>query len=194
MTRTTAATTPTESGLPRIGVLLAGGASRRMGRDKASLLWRGRPLLRHMLDLLGELGLQRIVVSGDRDGVDAIPDRQPARGPLGGLASVAVELPDAILLVVPVDMPCLDAPLLRGLLDAHPGGPVHYAERPLPMRLPLDVALREDFRAWLANPAAPRAVHRLHARLGSRSLPVESTLLARLVNTNTPEDWEQLSP
>jgi molybdenum cofactor guanylyltransferase len=188
----TAPTTRTE---PRIGVLLAGGASRRMGRDKAGLRWRGRPLLQHMRMLLGELALDRIVVSGDRpEEMDSIPDQRPGCGPLGGLASVAVGLPDATLLVVPVDMPCLDAALLRGLLDAVPAGPVHYAERPLPMRLPLDEALRRWFCDWLAQTDAPRAVHRLHARLGSQALPVESAALARLVNANTPEDWEQLNP
>lgn len=187
-------TAPTTATEPRIGVLLAGGASRRMGRDKAELGWRGRPLLQHMRRLLGELGLERIVISGDRPEVDGIADLHPGRGPLGGLASVAVGLPDAMLLVVPVDMPCLDAALLRALLDAEPAGPVHYAERPLPMRLPLDAALRGWFRDWLAQPDAPRAVHRLHAKLGSLALPVDPTALPRLANANTPADWEQLNP
>ncbi len=55
------------------GWVLAGGRSLRMGRDKAAVVLAGRPLLEHMLEKLGAVGL-RARVAG-------------LRAPMPGIAS-----------------------------------------------------------------------------------------------------------
>lgn len=181
---------PPAGHLPAIGLVLAGGASRRMGRDKALLPWHGRPLLEHMLDLLARAGVERCLVSGDRPGHDGLPDRDPGQGPLGGLATVAADLPDCRLLVVPVDMPMLAPARLVALLRQHPRAAcLHYRDHPLPMRLRVDAPLRRSLDGWLADPAGPRAVQALQEALAATLLDVPTFAQDQFANLNRPGDW-----
>ncbi|WP_019833310.1 molybdenum cofactor guanylyltransferase [Sphingomonas sp. PR090111-T3T-6A] len=70
-----------------LGAILAGGASRRFGRDKALALIDGRPMLDHVA---GRLNMQcdaLVVVGRDWPGLERVSDLPaPGLGPLGGLA------------------------------------------------------------------------------------------------------------
>lgn len=70
-----------------LGVVLAGGASRRFGGDKAVALLDGRPLLDHVAAALGG-SCETVVVAGrDWPGFARVSDLPaPGLGPLGGLA------------------------------------------------------------------------------------------------------------
>lgn len=176
--------------LPAIGLVLAGGASRRMGRDKALLPWQGRPLLEHMLALLAAAGVERSVVSGDRPEHDGLPDRRPGQGPLGGLATAAAVLPDCRLLVVPVDMPMLAPARLVALLRQVPRAAcLHYRGQPLPMRLRVDASVRDLLAGWLADPAGPRALAALQEALDAQVLEVGPFVEQQFANLNRPGDW-----
>lgn len=104
-------------------VLLAGGESRRMGSDKASLLFRGVPLWQNQLETLRKLQPTEIFVSARRDptwrpaDVDFVPDDPPSRGPLSGLAASAAQMHTAHLLALAVDMPFMSESYLRHLCD-----------------------------------------------------------------------------
>lgn len=50
------------------GIVLVGGRSSRMGRDKAFLELKGKPLVGHMLDVLRSAGLKDVFVSGHVQG------------------------------------------------------------------------------------------------------------------------------
>jgi len=75
------------------GYVLCGGASRRMGRDKALLPLHGRPLAARVADVLTRAGAVTVeAVGGDAVGLAAVglrhrPDRWPGEGPLGGLVT-----------------------------------------------------------------------------------------------------------
>jgi molybdopterin-guanine dinucleotide biosynthesis protein A len=105
------------------GVLLAGGASRRMGKDKATLIFRGKALWEIQLDLLGKLGLAEIFVSARSDPpwrpADAqfVADEPPSRGPLSGLTASLAKMRSAHLLALAIDMPFVNEQCLRSLLD-----------------------------------------------------------------------------
>ncbi len=108
------------------GILLTGGRSRRIGTDKASLVLDGQSLavrsarrLVQVCDPVVELG----------DGLSDLPslrEEPPGAGPLAALAAAGDELRArghhgaAVLLAV--DLPCVDVPLLRLLCD-WPGAP-----------------------------------------------------------------------
>lgn len=104
------------------GLLLAGGKSSRMGQDKSALVHNGETLLQHAQALLNEIGADRVLLSGQLESVDCIPDIIPDAGPLGGIhaALKAIEenfsLDGSLLVIIPVDMPLLTKQALSSLL------------------------------------------------------------------------------
>jgi molybdopterin-guanine dinucleotide biosynthesis protein A len=102
-------------------VLLAGGESRRMGRDKATIDFRGQPLWQRQLDLLRDLGLEKILVSSREEpawlpiGTELLLDEPPSRGPLSGLTSALKRMETTHLLALAVDMPFMTSGQMRGL-------------------------------------------------------------------------------
>jgi len=104
-------------------VLLAGGESRRMGKDKATVLFRGKPLWQIQVELLRGLNPAKIFVSGRTDpawrpaDVQFVADDPPSRGPLSGLAASLAEMNTAHLLVLAIDMPFMTEQYLKFLCD-----------------------------------------------------------------------------
>jgi molybdenum cofactor guanylyltransferase len=177
-----------------IGVVLAGGRSSRMGRDKALLTWHGHPLLDHQLQVLRDAGVDDVQVSGERVGHASIADRQPQSGPLGGIASVAAALHGEVdLLVIPVDMPRLQPQLLRRLRE-HPGAAcMRLAGHVLPMRLRLDADTRKALSALMASPEPrTRSLRALQQRVGVSELPLQGEDASQLLDCNTPEQWREV--
>lgn len=176
------------------GVVLAGGRSSRMGRDKALLEWHGRPLLDHQCATLREAGCAEVRVSGERPDYAGIADAVADAGPLGGLAGIAAVLPDGLLLVVPVDMPRLQPPLLRRLREAADDAAcVRFAGHVLPMRLRLDAATRADLAALLALPEPrSRSLHALQQRAGTIELAVAADAADAFADCNTEAEWNEV--
>ncbi len=102
-------------------VLLAGGKSRRMGQDKAAIIFRGKPLWQIQLDLLRSLNPQEIFVSAQTDptwrplDVRFVPDNSPSRGPLSGLSASMARIRSNHLMVLAIDMPFMNEKFLRSL-------------------------------------------------------------------------------
>lgn len=175
---------------PFAGLVLAGGASSRMGQDKACLNWQGRTLLDHALARLAEAGADPVLVSGNRPGLDGIPDAEPGRGPLGGLLTVLQKRPglgNRILAVTPVDSPGLSTDallaLVRCVADGAPA--VCYQGHPLPMALRVNRKVIDCLHGLLdSSGGAP--VKALAKQLGTRFLTSDHVDLS---NINTPGEW-----
>jgi molybdopterin-guanine dinucleotide biosynthesis protein A len=94
------------------GLVLAGGKSRRMGRDKALLERDGQSQLAYIAGLL-EDKVERVFVStraeqqddSERSRYPRIVDRYEEMGPLAGILSAMEEHPDVHWLVVACDLP-----------------------------------------------------------------------------------------
>jgi molybdopterin-guanine dinucleotide biosynthesis protein A len=105
------------------GAILAGGGSRRMGRDKALVEIAGVAMARRVADALAAGGCARVlVIGGDapalgRLGLEVVEDRWPGEGPLGGILT-ALDAVAASALVVACDLPWLDAASVAALLAA----------------------------------------------------------------------------
>lgn len=180
---------------PCAGLVLAGGRSSRMGRDKALLDWHGQPLIEHQIHTLEAAGADPVYVSGEHPGHPGIADRHPHKGPVGGLASAAEHLPDGYLLVVPVDMPRLQPDLLARLRQAPNAAPmIHFDHRVLPLRLLLDTHSRTVLADLMAlNDDRHRSLRHLAARVGAASLPLVDDEDSQLADCNTPEQWKAVS-
>jgi len=104
-------------------VLLAGGESRRMGRDKATLLFRGRPLWQIQFDLLRRLQPEEIFVSARTDppwrpsDVQFVSDEPPSCGPLSGLSATLARISTDHLLALAIDMPLMTENYLRSICN-----------------------------------------------------------------------------
>ena len=119
------------SGRSLFGLVLAGGKSRRMGHDKALLDHDGQSQLAFAVHLLDE-HVEQVFVSTRAEQRDEIERRQFAQiidhyeeiGPVAGILSAMDEHPHADWLVVACDLPNIDAPTIRYLLehriDEHP--------------------------------------------------------------------------
>jgi molybdopterin-guanine dinucleotide biosynthesis protein A len=95
-------------------VVLAGGASRRMGRDKATIELQGETLATRAVRLLGEICGEVVVADAGRrlvEGTASIPDG-PGRGPAAGILGAAQVFPGRQLLVLAVDLPRIPVALL----------------------------------------------------------------------------------
>ncbi len=102
-------------------VILAGGQSRRMGRDKAWLPINGQPLLLRQIDLVRQLAPLEVFISGRIDtdytrlSCPVLHDRFADAGPLAGIECALHAASSPLLLVLAVDMPGMTASLLRRL-------------------------------------------------------------------------------
>lgn len=180
---------------PFAGVVLTGGASRRMGRDKAFVDVHGRPLAAVARDALARAGATEVVaVGGDADrlaslGLRPVADRWPGAGPLGALVTAlgAVEAPVAVVLAC--DLVAVDAAAVRVVLRALATSGADVAVPVVAGRLEVLAAawsvrcrpaLATAFAAGLRAPSRALADLRVHE---VRGLPPDS-----LVDADSPAD------
>lgn len=182
---------------PTFGLLiLAGGKSSRMGRDKASLPYRGQTLLSHMRALGAAAGAAPILIGG---GASAdLPDPVAGAGPVGSLCALAQYVSETSCplrwAIVPVDMP-LVTPRLLGLLAQAPGDAAAFADHPLPVGLTFTKSTLAVFASIRPHLSQERslAVREVLQRLNARTLNVDPDTLSQLRNVNTPEEWSRLN-
>jgi len=101
-------------------VVLVGGRSTRMGRDKAQLLLDGRTLTEHVLAALSGVATRALLAGRALPGLDvpAVVDQYSDAGPLGGIASALDAVRTPLALVTACDMPSIRPALVALLLDA----------------------------------------------------------------------------
>jgi molybdenum cofactor guanylyltransferase len=109
---------------PLFGLVLAGGASSRMGRDKAALAYHGRSQLEWTFDLVAELCAATFVsVRPDqrdeptRAAFPQVVDAQPGMGPIAGITAALQQHPKVAWLVVACDLPFITREVLANLVD-----------------------------------------------------------------------------
>lgn len=188
-----------------IGLLLAGGESRRMGHDKALLPCDGfANLLHRQLALLQSLSLDSCLVSRHQRhgelplaGATLLTDLndQQHEGPLAGIAAALNACPQATaLLVLPVDLPCITRDVLESLLCSgrEQQQALYFGEEYLPLYLPVNDLLRTDLNQRIGQAGSDKSVRAMLRRQQAASLPVPDPIL--FTNTNTPEEWQACQP
>lgn len=110
----------------RMGVVLAGGAGRRMGRTKGDLVVDGRPLAERAARTLAPV-CASVLISVAPGAVNpapswtAVEDALPGgRGPLAGLQAAFLATGSADLVVLACDYPAVTTEFLRALLARAP--------------------------------------------------------------------------
>ena len=112
-----------------LGVVLVGGGSRRMGRDKALIEFAGQTLLGRALGVLQEVMADVVIIGAPRPGYSdfgarIVADIRPDRGPVGGIHTGLVEAAGRSVFVLACDMPFVSPALVRWITAAELGGSI----------------------------------------------------------------------
>ncbi len=183
------------------GIVLAGGSSRRMGRDKAFLELGGRPLIEIVIDRMTQVCAEVFVVAGDprpysRLGVPVVLDRFRGVGVLGGLHAGLEVASNELALAVGCDMPFLSVDLVRAFATWAGGSDVAVLRQGEHIE-PLHGAYRrtcvEAIEAVIAE--GQRRIVSFFPRVSVRYVtPAEvapfDAQLRFIRNVNTPGDWD----
>ena len=170
------------------GIVLAGGQSSRMGTDKAELVRDGVTMLDFTRGLLAEAGVNRVVVSRNRG--EGIRDIHADCGPLGGIHAALMQVDSPAVLIVPVDMPLLQADILSNLIRAGQAHkrPLCYNDCYLPLYLPVTSEIRHYLKDQLDNDGNRKVRGLLNAFDG---IELTRTDEQSMINTNTPLQWQR---
>ena len=140
------------------GFVLAGGQSRRMGRDKALVPFAGRPLVAHALSILQQAGLASAIAGAQSDLASFAPvvkDSDPGRGPLAGVCAAMASTSARYAVFLPIDLPLLPPSLITFLLH-------HARVTGSTITVPSVAGFDQTFPAVVDRTALPA----LHAALG----------------------------
>lgn len=168
------------------GVVLCGGKSRRMGRDKSLIPFDGRPLFLHVADRLAQVAQPVLLAPGTSgrlitDDYEQLDDAIADAGPLGGIVGALNASPHPLVAVVAADMPLMSPAVLELLVSLHSGEQVVY---------PMTADGAQPLHAVYSIDALPAMGAALkEGRLGMRALLNE--LSGRAVEAAT---WREVDP
>lgn len=105
-----------------LGAVLAGGESRRMGCNKATLPFHGKPLIKSVIDPLKSIFSEVIIISNKQQTYDflklpVLTDIIPKCGPLGGIYTALVYGNSRPLFVIACDLPLISKEFIQYILD-----------------------------------------------------------------------------
>lgn len=183
---------------PLYGLVLAGGRSTRMQRDKATLAYHGRTQLEWAMELIAPF-VERAFVSVRPDQVSdpvrakyaQIVDTQDGLGPIAGIMAAQTAHPEAAWLVLACDLPFLDAASLKHLVWAREPERPATAYRsshdglPEPLCAIYEPASRETIASYVATGKnCPRKF-----LIRSEAHIIDEPNPRALDNVNTPEEY-----
>lgn len=160
-----------------LGVVLAGGLSSRMGKDKATLMRNNVDMLTFSKQLLKDAGISQVIVSGGQhlqnnagnnlsknlgtnvsnhtsSNTYTITDSVHQAGPVGGIFSVLQQHAPKSLLILPVDLPLMTAAALKKLIltGQLSNKACFYQDHQIPLYLPnnayLELFLKQAFSQY----------------------------------------------
>ncbi len=177
-----------------LGIILAGGQSSRMGENKAFLTLNEQTMVEHCQALLNQCHLDKVVISGSNSG--GVADLVTQGGPLAGIHSLIKKFQPRSVLVMPVDMPFLTSQHLQQLKlkGSLAKRACHFNQSSLPAFIPVNALLSqfldEEFTSqrFLQTGKGPSFKHIFKITNG-QSIPLSDPQV--LVNTNTPNEWQQ---
>ena len=185
-----------------LGVVLAGGLSSRMGENKAGLIRNNTNMLNYSKQLLTDVGIKQVVVSGSQY---QVPDLFENAGPVAGIYSVLQRYQPAAILVLPVDLPLMTPAVLAKLKRTGELSQkaCFFQGHNIPLYLPnnayLELFMSQAFATFNQAIFAKNNDNRqqkngpsfkaLLNQVPHQSVTADNSTF--LFNTNTPEQWQQ---
>ncbi len=185
------------------GVVLAGGKSRRMGKDKRYLHWQGLNLLDSVCGVMNDLFEDIIVVTAMPDykmGSSAprlVTDEIPGKGSMGGLFSGLRHSLNSSCFVVACDMPYLNPEVIAKICQSPPADivvvkllqgfqPLHarYSKQCIPLLEEMIQANKLKIQDLITDCRISACI------LDETHFSDIDPHLRSFINVNTPADWE----
>ncbi|MBM4321778.1 MAG: molybdenum cofactor guanylyltransferase, partial [Deltaproteobacteria bacterium] len=185
-----------QSRLDATVIILAGGKSRRMGRDKSLLPVGGQPLIARLIRQLRPRFRQLLVSAGEPEkyaflGEQVVADDQADQGPLMGIACALRHSRSELSFVVACDVPDVDIAFVEQLLGAADGFDVVLASKGPGRDEPLCAVYRKSAQAAAEATltAGRRRISDMFDQLRVRRVPLGSASWMR--NLNTEAEYEE---
>ncbi|MDW3646282.1 MAG: NTP transferase domain-containing protein [Bacteroidia bacterium] len=183
-----------------IGLVLAGGKSKRMQEDKGLIKYHGKAQREHCFELLMKLGLEKVLTSCRKDQMEElkdyfpIADKEGRAGPMFILDHVMELYPAKGFLVFPCDVPLMDIASFEYLLEQRDSSKIATA-----FLSPFDGKPEPLLAIWEAESHALIREHIAHDNISPRRLLmvedarlVEAPSPEKLQNANTPEEQARI--
>jgi len=166
-----------------VGVVLAGGQSKRMGTDKSSLKIGNLTLMQHAKTILTSAGINKIFVSGAQN----IQDTYINKGPVAGIYACLEHLNQyGLILFIPVDMPLLNKHVLLALMNQKTQHAICFKNQQLPIIIKNNLISRQIIKQQLDNELL--SIKNMLAKLNATSI-ISQFSNNVFTNTNTEKDW-----
>lgn len=180
-----------------LGALLVGGASSRMGQDKARLRLGGTTLARRCTGVLSSVAGEVVQIGGEVIpglGIEHLPDLRPGIGPAGGIETALSHAEGRSVVCLAVDLPLVPASLLQATVTVVGDGALIAAPRTAGRWHPLCGTYAAAVLDALAE-RLDRGSYGMQALADEYAVPIEGPELSALgdpgdmlFNVNTPAD------
>ncbi len=184
---------------PIKALILAGGKSSRMGKDKSQLKIHGIPQELHLAQICDRIGLPCYISKRKSDKThieryEVLEDRFKNLGPFGAICSALMSDPNSAWLVLACDLPFIDQAILRKLIDNR--NPSLYAtalkstEKPFPEPLMTIYEPRSYQRLLQFLSLGYSCPRKMLINSPIETLEISDNKI--FVNLNTPQDLEKI--
>ncbi|WP_438425864.1 molybdenum cofactor guanylyltransferase [Aquimarina macrocephali] len=181
------------------GIILAGGKSSRMGREKGLILLDGKPFIQHGIDALQPLVNTIIIVSSNSDydvfEVDRVEDIIVESGPLAGLHSGLMHSKTEHNLVISCDVPLITTEFLKKLLyykkEDYDIVQFEAEGKSTPLIALYKKRCADQCQELLAN--GERRLRKLVSAVKTKTITVLDKELVLVTNMNTVEDLKTIT-
>jgi len=182
-------------------LILAGGKSSRMGRDKGLVLYEGTPMLQRVYQVAAACTEQVYVITPwAEDYENILPEdcqylveTQPGKGPVNALSEGLAQIAANWILLLACDLPLLDVKIMKNWINKLPQIPTSTLAL-VPQRLdiwePMCAFYRREVNLELDRflKTGKRSFQELLSSMEVEALPVDDKTALMLFNCNFPED------
>jgi molybdopterin-guanine dinucleotide biosynthesis protein A len=177
------------------GVILAGGKSSRMGKDKSTLKYLNDSFLETIIAALNSAQITPLFTSGLNHFKDNIPDDKQSIGPLGGIYSSLKYLANtnARVLFIPVDMPLITRALLLPLIQTpFKDDALCYDACHFPLLVKRSPRILSTLNKIIHEENSDLSIKNFLTKIKLTRISCPENRAKLLKNINTPEDYDTL--
>lgn len=180
-------------------IILAGGQSRRMGRDKGLVSLNGKPMIQHVIDKAQSITHQVMIIANQPGyqnfGDTVYPDLIPDKGPLGGIYTGLHYSQTEYNLVLSCDIPLVPVSFLKSLVNYRGKNqayiPVHEKQQQ-----PLCAVYKKEIWVQMKSSieAGELSVRKFLEKIDTTFIEISNFEIEHenwFANLNTPKDIEE---